>query len=433
MSSFKHAKLMKEITIDPGCSSSAQAAASDVANTSNGLPQRDDGVNGHGQPRGVKRVLTLFGTRPEIIKLAPIIHEFEATPSAFQTINVTSAQHTDLLYPFVQLFGIRIDHDLKVMRPGQTLNQVCSAVVSALDPILTEAKPDVLLVQGDTTTALAGALAGFHRRIPVGHVEAGLRSGNPASPFPEEMNRRLITQLADYHFAATPRNRDTLVREGVASERIFLTGNPVVDSLQTILRRPTLSPTIERLVQSTQGLKRIVLTTHRRESFGETMSDNLRVLRGFVERHADVVLVFPVHPNPSVRGPASAILSGHDRIRLLEPLDYFDFIGMLSRAWLIVSDSGGVQEEAPTLGKPLLVLRENTERPEAVESGVARLVGGSPPRLNELLEEVYHDDRWANQVKGMENPFGRGDGGKQIVQAVARVLGCALKPSLSET
>jgi UDP-N-acetylglucosamine 2-epimerase (non-hydrolysing) len=368
------------------------------------------------------RVLTLFGTRPEIIKLAPIIHQFEARGSDFQTINVTSAQHTDLLYPFIRLFGVRLDHDLGVMRPGQTPNQVCAAVLTALDPILAEKNPDLILVQGDTTTALAGALAGFHRRIPVGHVEAGLRSGNPLSPFPEEMNRRLITQVAAYHFAATPRNRATLLREGVPAERVFLTGNPVVDSLQAILRRPTLSPAMERLVQSTEGLRRIILTTHRRESFGETMSGNLQVLRRFVERHDDVVLVFPVHPNPSVRGPAAAVLSGHDRIRLLDPLDYFDFIGLLARAWLIVSDSGGVQEEAPTLGKPLLVLRENTERPEAVESGVARLVGGSPDRLGEMLEEVHRDDRWASQVRGMENPFGRGDSAQRIVQAVAQMF-----------
>lgn len=393
-------------------------------------PVMSAGSNGPGSKGPAptrKRVLTLFGTRPEIIKLAPIIHEIEEG-QLFQAVNVTSAQHTDLLYPFIRLFGVRIDHDLKVMRPGQTPNQVCAAVLSALEPILDEVKPDLLLVQGDTTTALAGALAGFHRRIPVGHVEAGLRSGNPLSPFPEEMNRRLISQVAAYHFAATSRNRATLLREGVPAERVFLTGNPVVDSLNTILRRPKLSPAIERLVQSTQGLRRIVLTTHRRESFGETMSANLAVLRSFVERHHDVVLVFPVHPNPAVRGPASAILSGHDRIRLLDPLDYFDFIGLLSRAWLIVSDSGGVQEEAPTLGKPLLVLRENTERPEAVESGVARLVGGSPERLREMLEETYADGLWASQVQGAENPFGRGDSGKQIVQIIAQVLGQALVP-----
>ena len=379
-------------------------------------------AGGNGAAAAPRRFLTLFGTRPEIIKLAPVIHQLEADGRRFRTVNVTSAQHTDLLYPFIRLFNIRIDHDLQVMKPGQTPNQVCAAVLAALEPILEEHRPDMLLVQGDTTTALAGALAGFHRRIPVGHVEAGLRSGNPLSPFPEEMNRRLVTQVAAYHFAATPRNRATLLREGVPAERVFLTGNPVVDSLHQILRRPNLSPAVERLVQSTHGLKRVVLTTHRRESFGETMSGNLQVLRDFVERHDDVVLVFPVHPNPSVRGVASAILSGHDRIRLLDPLDYFDFIGLLSRAWLIVSDSGGVQEEAPSLGKPLLVLRENTERPEAMESGVARLVGGEPERLRALLDEVYHDGRWANRVQGIENPFGRGDSGRRIVEVIADVL-----------
>lgn len=370
-----------------------------------------------------KKVLTLFGTRPEVIKLAPVVRRLEAEGDAFAAVNVSSGQHTDLLAPFVRLFGLRVDHDLRVMEPGQTPNRVCSKVLSALDAVLAQEKPDLVLVQGDTTTALAGALAAFHHRVPVGHVEAGLRSGDPLSPYPEEMNRRLITRVAACHFAATERNRATLLAEGVAPESVFVTGNPVVDSLRYILSRRTVSPAAEALLRETQGLKRVVLTTHRRESFGDVMAGNLRVLRGFVERHADVVLLFPVHPNPQVRRAAEAALSGHPRVRLLEPLDSFDFIGLMAQAWLLVSDSGGVQEEAPTLGKPLLVLRENTERPEAVECGVARLVGADPARLRELLEAFYHDGAWAEQVRTVANPFGQGDSGERIVGAIKHVLG----------
>ncbi len=239
----------------------------------------------------------------------------------------------------------------------------------------------MILVQGDTTTALAGALAGFHCSVPVGHVEAGLRSGNALSPYPEEMNRRLITRLASYHFASTRGNRDGLVSEGVSPDRVFVTGNPVIDSLYAIREKIVNRPLIEPLVAATRGMKRLVVTLHRRENFGERLTGNLRVLRSFVERREDVALIFPAHPNPAVRGPVNAVLSDHDRIHLLEPLDYLDFIGLLSSAWLIVSDSGGIQEEAPTLGKPLLVLRENTERPEAIASGIARLVGAEPAGL----------------------------------------------------
>jgi UDP-N-acetylglucosamine 2-epimerase (non-hydrolysing) len=369
-----------------------------------------------------KRILTLFGTRPEVIKLAPIIEQLEALGEVFQTINVTSAQHNSLLYPFVSLFRIRVDYDLQVMKQNQTPSEVCSRVLASLDPILAEEKPDLILVQGDTTTAMVGALAGFHRRIPVGHVEAGLRSGNVYSPYPEEMNRRLITRLATYHFAATLANRDTLLSEGVGEENIFVTGNPVVDSLHAVLEQTTTSPVIEALLEATGGLKRIILTTHRRESFGDALAENLRVLRNFIESHDDTALIFPVHPNPAVVGPATEILSACPRIHLIHPLDYKAFVVLLSHAWLIISDSGGVQEEAPTLGKPLLILRENTERPEGVESGVARLVGGCPGRLANMLEEVHNDDRWADAITRVKNPFGRGDSGKRIAQVVFEVL-----------
>jgi UDP-N-acetylglucosamine 2-epimerase (non-hydrolysing) len=368
------------------------------------------------------RVLTLFGTRPEVIKLAPVIRALEEDEETFSTFNVASGQHTDLLYPFAERFGVKIHADLKVMEPGQTLSGVCSRVLTLLDPILVAERPEAVLVQGDTTTALAGALAAFHRKIPVGHVEAGLRSGDSLSPFPEEMNRRLITRLASFHFAATEDNRATLLREGVEDDDIFVTGNPVVDALKRVLASADPGPEVQELLARTEGLRRIVLTTHRRESFGETMSGNLKVLRRFVERHDDVALLFPVHPNPVVVETTTAILSGHPRIHLVAPLGYEDFVLLLSSAWLLVSDSGGVQEEAPTLGKPLLVLRENTERPEALRSGVARLVGGEPRRLAEMLEDVEKPGSWAERVRGTENPFGRGDSGPRIAGVLAGSL-----------
>jgi UDP-N-acetylglucosamine 2-epimerase (non-hydrolysing) len=367
-------------------------------------------------------VLTLFGTRPEVIKLAPVIWELECRSPDLQSSVVTSAQHTDLLYPFIEAFGLRIDHDLRVMTPGQTPSEVCARVLSRLDPLLAAEQPDMVLVQGDTTTAMAGALAAFHRRIPVGHVEAGLRSGNRLSPFPEEMNRRVITQVATLHFAATTNNVANLREGRVPETDIVLTGNPVVDALQWVLEHGRPSKAIEDLIERLKGQKVILLTTHRRESFGEVMLENLRVLQRFVAQHPDISLVFPVHPNPAVRAPTEEVLKGQGRVHLLDPLGYFDFVHLLANAWLAVSDSGGVQEEAPSLGVPLLVIRENTERPEALETGVARLVGGSPARLDEMLDEVYRDDSWIRQVRETENPFGTGDARIRIVDAIERFL-----------
>lgn len=367
----------------------------------------------------MKRVLCLFGTRPEIIKLAPVLR---ALASRCDAIHVASSQHADLLATFADSFGIRIDHDLHVMEANQLPSDVASRVLASLDPLLAELVPSLVLVQGDTTTAMAGALAAFHRRIPVGHVEAGLRTGNLASPFPEEMNRRLITRLATLHFAPTPHNVATLRSEGVPAAAIALTGNPVVDALRETLAHAQPSAQLLARLAPTEGTRLLVLTTHRRESFGPLMEGNLRVLRRFVESHPDVSLAFPVHPNPQVREPTHAILSGVPRVHLLDPLGYADFLQLLSRAWLIVSDSGGVQEEAPTLGKALLVLRANTERPEAVDAGVARLVGGDPALLESALTEIAADDRWLRRVQEIPNPFGDGDAGERIAVEVERFL-----------
>ncbi len=373
------------------------------------------------------KVLVLFGTRPEAIKLAPVIHELRK--KFFQTIVVSSSQHKQLLAPFLASLNIDIDFDLGVMRRNQTLNGVCSKVMAKLDSILASEQPDLILVQGDTTTTLAGALAGFNRQIPVGHVEAGLRSGNLLSPYPEEMNRRLVSQIASLHFAATQKNRRNLLAEDVPSEKVFVTGNPVVDALKHMLKNLKVSPQINELIKATEGRKRILLTTHRRESFGPALASNLMVIGDFVEKRKNVCLFFPVHPNPNVKNIAKKILGKRERIHLLDPLDYSDFLAIMKSAWLILSDSGGVQEEAPSLGKPLLILRENTERPEAIRSGVAKLVGPGPGSLKQFLEENYAVDTWIKSVKEIGNPFGDGKSAVRIVRIIEEKL--ATKPMIA--
>ena len=370
------------------------------------------------------KVLVLFGTRPEVIKLAPVIHELRK--KFFQTIVVSSSQHKQLLKPFLEALEVDVDFDLAVMKRDQSPTEVCSRILAKLDKILASEQPDLILVQGDTTTTLAGALAGFYRRIPVGHVEAGLRSGNAMSPFPEEMNRRVVSQIASFHFAATEKNRRNLLAEDVGSEKIFVTGNPVVDAMKQMLKQMTPSEKIKQLIKSTEGKKRLLVTTHRRESFGPVMTANLRVLRDFVEKRKNVCMFFPVHPNPNVKAAAKEILGKSERIFLIEPLDYGDFLAVMKSAWLIVSDSGGVQEEAPSLGKPLLVLRENTERPEAIRSGVSKLIGNNPGALKKLLEENYDVETWIKSVKEVANPFGDGRSAARIVRVIEEKL--ASKP-----
>lgn len=367
------------------------------------------------------KILVLFGTRPEAIKLAPVIHELRK--KLFRTIVVSSSQHNELLKPFLKLLDIETNFNLRVMRKNQTPNEVCSRVLAKLDKILEAENPGLILAQGDTTTTLAGAIAGFNRRIAVAHVEAGLRSGNPHSPFPEEMNRRLVSQIATLHFAATERNRRNLLAEDVPSEKIYVTGNPVVDALRLILKSAQPSQKIAELIEKTNGKKRILLTTHRRESFGAAMNENLKVLREFVKNRKNVCLIFPVHPNPNVREAAKEVLGESESVYLLEPLDYADFITLMKNSWLIVSDSGGVQEEAPSLGKPLLVLRENTERPEAIRAGVAKLVGGSPRSLKLMLEENYAVETWIKSVKEVSNPFGDGRAAQRIVKIIEEKTG----------
>ncbi len=361
------------------------------------------------------KILVLFGTRPEVIKLAPVIKELKET-SQFQTLIVSSSQHTDLLKPFLETFDIETNYDLKVMTADQTPNQVLAKTIESLDEILAIEKPDLILIQGDTTTTLAGALAGFNRDIAVGHVEAGLRTGNMRSPFPEEMNRRLTSQLSTFHFAATSQNRQNLLREHISEKQIYVTGNTIVDSLSFIRKNFEPSEGIKILLNNTKDFKRILLTTHRRESFRKSMSENLLVLREFIEKRKNTCLIFPVHPNPNVRKITDEFLLDCERVFLLEPLDYIDFINLMENSWLIVSDSGGVQEEAPSLGKPVLILRDTTERPEAVRCGIAKLVGGNPRTLARLLDENYLTETWIKSTGKVQNPFGDGQSAKRIAK-----------------
>jgi UDP-N-acetylglucosamine 2-epimerase len=373
----------------------------------------------------MQTVLTLFGTRPEVIKLAPVVWAVERRAPAWRSINVSSSQHADLLRPFARELGVRIDRDLAVMTPAQTPGGVLARVVTALTALLATERPDVVIVQGDTTTALAGALAGFYARVPVAHVEAGLRTGDRRSPFPEELNRVLITRLADLHCAATRRNVSVLADEGIGPERILLTGNTVVESLEHIRAHAAPSRAMRDLLRELAGRRILALTTHRRENFGAVMTSHLRAIRQFVQRHPDVAVVFPVHPNPAVRAVAQQELGDVPGVRLVAPLDYADFVHLLSKSWVIASDSGGVQEEAPSLGKPVIILRDTTERPEVVDCGIGRLVGHDGARLSALLEEIARDDAWVTFARTARNPFGDGRSGERIARGLERMFGAA--------
>lgn len=376
-----------------------------------------------GEPDGRARirVLSVFGTRPEIIKFMPVLRELDRRPE-FRTVNVLTSQHVDLIRPLLEEWRIRIDHDLEAMVSRQPLNLLLGRILSRLDPILAAERPDLVLVQGDTTSALAATLAAWHQHVPLGHIEAGLRSGNRASPFPEEANRRLITMLASLHFAPTQHNVDTLLGEGVPAAALVKSGNPVVDAVGLIRGSRPPSPAVRELLERLAGQRIVLLTTHRREGLGQIMRQRLRVLREFVAAHQDVELVFPVHPNPEVGRAAEAELAAAARVHLLPPLDYPDFLHCLAAAWLVVSDSGGVQEEAPSLGKALLVLRPDTERPEALACRVARLVGDDPEHLRRELALAAEDDGWVRSIRPIDNPFGRGDSARRIADGIAAFL-----------
>ena len=369
--------------------------------------------------RGKIRIMTVFGTRPEAIKMAPVVQALQES-DRFEVVVAVTAQHREMLDQVLRLFEIEPKHDLDIMAADQTLFDVTSRSLLGLNEVLTLEKPDMVLVHGDTTTTFAGALASFYHQILVGHVEAGLRTGDKYSPYPEEMNRKLTGVLTDLHFAPTETAKENLLKEGVPAERIMVTGNTVVDALlKTVKQGYTFDdPALNKALES--GKRIILVTTHRRENLGEPMRQVYRALRDVLEAHPDTVAVFPVHKNPKVRDVVEAELGGHDRVVLIEPLDYEPFANLLNHSALILTDSGGIQEEAPSLGKPVLVLRNTTERPEAVGAGTVRLVGTDQDTVYQAAHELLSDEKAYLAMSTASNPYGDGTAAVQIVEAIEK-------------
>jgi len=360
------------------------------------------------------RLLVVVGTRPEAIKMAPVVAEAER-----RGLGVTvcaTAQHRELLDQVLTLFGIRAAHDLDLMRPEQSLADLTARAMLALEGVLERERPDWLLVQGDTTSAMVAALAGFYRRVKVGHVEAGLRTGDRQRPFPEEVNRRIVDAVADAHFVPTATARRNLEHEGVAAGSLFLTGNTVVDALAAVRAMSCPASGLAALEGLGPGERLLLVTAHRRESFGEPMRAIARALARLADRHRDVRIVYPVHPNPEVRRPMQEILGGVERVRLIEPLDYLPFVHLMARSYLVISDSGGVQEEAPSLGVPVLVLREKTERPEALAAGAAQLIGVNEEAIVVAASRLLDDPAARARMARAVNPYGDGHAAERIVR-----------------
>ncbi len=367
------------------------------------------------------KILIVIGTRPEAIKMAPIVLELQSRSDEFRPIVCATAQHREMLDQVLQLFGITPDYDLNLMKPGQTLAMVTSRAIEGLDRVLIEAQPDLTLVQGDTTSAMCGALASHYRQVLVGHVEAGLRTGNKYAPFPEEMNRRLIGRLADLHFPPTTHARDILLREHTDPGMVFLTGNTVIDALLWVRDHVEKSPPQfpQSLLDSMKGKQVVLVTGHRRESFGDGFEDLCRAIRDLADQHEDAQFVYPMHLNPNVREPVNRVLAGHERISLIEPLSYEPFVWLMNRSTIVLTDSGGVQEEAPSLGKPVLVMRETTERPEGVDAGNARLVGTNYDKIVQHVSLLLREPSERNKMAAVNNPYGDGTASKRIADSIA--------------
>lgn len=361
------------------------------------------------------RVMTVFGTRPEAIKMAPVVLELKKHTDFIEPIVAVTAQHREMLDQVLALFALKPDYDLDIMAAGQTLYDITGRSLTGLKTVLEEAKPDIVLVHGDTTTTFVGALASFYSQIPVGHVEAGLRTGRKDSPFPEEMNRRLTGAIADWHFAPTTTAEANLLAENVKPETIFVTGNTVIDALKATVKTdyqftdPVLAAAIDR------GRRLVLVTTHRRENLGEPMRHVYQALRQLLEAHDDIEIIFPVHRNPKVREVVEAELGGLDRVNLIEPLDYEPFANLMARASLVMTDSGGIQEEAPALGKPVLVLRDTTERPEAVDAGTVALVGTGREAVFDTAHKLLSDKAAYGAMSEACNPYGDGLASERIV------------------
>ena len=368
------------------------------------------------------KVLTVFGTRPEAIKMAPLVHALAKDPHFEAKVCVT-AQHREMLDQVLKLFSIAPEYDLNIMQPGQGLTEITCRILEGLQPVLESFKPDVVLVHGDTTTTMAASLAAFYQRIPVGHVEAGLRTGDLSSPWPEEGNRTLTGHLATYHFAPTETSRQNLLRENIADNRITVTGNTVIDALFWVRDRVLSDEALhneltQRYPFLANGKKMILVTGHRRESFGRGFEQICHALAEIAANNPDVQIVYPVHLNPNVSEPVKRILGHVENVILIEPQDYLPFVWLMNRAWLILTDSGGIQEEAPSLGKPVLVMREMTERPEAVSAGTVCLVGTDSQRIVNEVTRLLQDESAYQAMSRAHNPYGDGHACHRILSAL---------------
>jgi len=385
------------------------------------------------------KVIVIFGTRPEAVKLAPVIKALERYSNITHRVVVTG-QHRQMLDQVVNLFRIKVDHDLDIMEENQTLLGVVLKGLSLLNEYLEREKPDMVLVQGDTSTTFAASLASYYLGIPVGHVEAGLRTYRKYQPFPEEINRRLTSHLADLHFAPTMRARANLLHEGISEDRIFVTGNTVIDALRLIekeLSKPGSMEEMEcffkgHLGLSTQGSRLILVTGHRRENFGKNLVSICEALRQIALRNSDVQIVYPVHMNPNVAKPVREMLAGISNIRLIQPLEYLPFVHLMTRAYFILTDSGGIQEEAPSLGKPVLVMRDVTERPEVIEAGVAKLVGTKKETICQEAQALLDDRTLYDSMAKAANPYGNGDAALKIADIVSKARDFERPPGILE-
>ena len=354
--------------------------------------------------------MLVFGTRPEAIKMCPLVNELKGRPGEFETVVCVTGQHREMLDQVLDVFGVAPDHDLAIMKAGQTLFDITCRVLLDIKAVLEEESPDVVLVHGDTTTSFAAALACFYLRIPVGHVEAGLRTRNLESPWPEEFNRQAVDVVSRWYFAPTERSRQNLLDEGKPDDRIFVTGNTGIDALRTTVREDYSHPDLDWA----EGSRLILITAHRRENLGEPMHRMFRAIRRVMEEHPDTKAVYPIHMNPQVRKAAHEELDGFDRLRIVEPLEVLDFHNFMASSFLILTDSGGIQEEAPSLGKPVLVMRDTTERPEGVAAGTLKLVGTSEEAIYREFSRLLDDQKEYEAMSYASNPYGDGRASERI-------------------
>ncbi|AHM55686.1 putative UDP-N-acetylglucosamine 2-epimerase [Peptoclostridium acidaminophilum DSM 3953] len=364
-----------------------------------------------------KKLMTVFGTRPEAIKMAPLVKLLQKN-GEFEVKVCVTAQHRQMLDMVLELFAIEPDYDLDIMQHGQTITDITSRVIKGMEEVLKAEKPDMLLVHGDTTTTFASALAAFYQKVPVGHVEAGLRSGNKYSPYPEEMNRMLTTSISELHFAPTQGNRENLLKENIADYKIAVTGNTVIDALMSVIKED-YSFGGELDAVDFENKKVVLLTCHRRENWGEPMINIFKAVRRLVDAHKDVEVVFPIHMNPNIRKIAAEILSGNERIHIIEPLDYEPFANLISKCHIVMTDSGGIQEEAPALGKPVVVMRTETERPEAVEAGTVKIAGVFEDDVYNAAALLIEDDAEYLEMARAVNPYGNGTACEKINKKLA--------------